>query len=228
METLLLFAANALLFSGIKSFRKKPTYRLSNRKHNLRNYFILGLGVDGRIANALWHHDPWLAGPCDSSREKMEDFVLEYYYANCRIYSGFTLSKHALFRHGSRIIRVELGIHGTPFDGITYFFDDGISRMCLTWLRTGCFVLETDYLPGMTSKSNYMRTEFDNFDAFRRILLDTTHAFVTLTKVRNPHEVVESPLEITSEDADIPTGFEIMTFLEIMIGFFAIIMALRY
>jgi len=46
---------------------RTPHRPLAQRKSWRRTYFVLGLGLDGRIADALWYTDPWLAGPGDST-----------------------------------------------------------------------------------------------------------------------------------------------------------------
>jgi hypothetical protein len=57
-------------------------FQLSERKEWLRYYFVLALGADGRIVDALWHHDPWLTQG-DESETQMRAFAAQY-AALCR------------------------------------------------------------------------------------------------------------------------------------------------
>lgn len=75
----------ALLLIGISRIygRKRVRhFQLSERKEWLRYYFVLALGADGRIVNALWHHDPWLTQG-NESEAQMRAFAAQY-AALCR------------------------------------------------------------------------------------------------------------------------------------------------
>jgi len=75
----------ALLLIGISRIygRKRVRhFQLSERKEWLRYYFVLALGADGRIVDALWHQDPWLTQG-DESEEQMRAFA-DQYVAICK------------------------------------------------------------------------------------------------------------------------------------------------
>lgn len=228
MELLALFVGSAVFFGGAKTLVKKTVPRLSCRKIDLRNYFVLGLDVDGRIADALWKNDPWLAGPYDSSEETMIAFNFEY-YSICKSYRGFTTSDTVFFKCGSKSIEVDaISRQDGQFGGISYRFDDGFYEMFLSWSTDGVYCIDTDYSFQMTTTtSNHMQTRFDNFDTFRRILLDTTHAFVTGTKVRNPHEIIGLPPESSSFVVEPPVRLKMFAFLAILISLFGVIITFK-
>jgi hypothetical protein len=57
------------------TFKRAEAPPLSKRKERLWTYFIYCLGVDERVANALWRADPWMAGPGESTPEEMKTFA---------------------------------------------------------------------------------------------------------------------------------------------------------
>lgn len=56
----------------------RVTRPLAERETWRRTYFVLGLGMDGCIADALWRTDPWLTGPGNSTTNDMLRFASDF------------------------------------------------------------------------------------------------------------------------------------------------------
>jgi hypothetical protein len=152
----------------------RVTRPLAERKTWRRTYFVLGLGMDGCIADALWRTDPWLAGPGDSTPEDMLRFASDFMIL-CNTDYNLQWNKNYLQTEFYSIL-INLNEHNLQF----VFHDSKLRFLTLKWTNNK----EFDSLRSPLFNGDLQEESMANFMEFRNKLLDTVQFLVKHERLR--------------------------------------------
>jgi len=163
----------------------RVTRPLAERKAWRRTFFVLGLGMDGRIADALWRTDPWLAGPGNSTANDMLRFAHDFVQL-CNTDWNLHWKKSHLqtdpnycgYLCKAEFGRIDLECNG-QYLSIT-FAEKYLHYTQFLWNKNGRFDCQ-----GSHSFTGQRYSEVvPNFAAFRAKLLDCAQFFVNHKRIK--------------------------------------------
>jgi len=192
--------------------RQPPPLPLSKRKDWLRNYFVLGLNTDGRVADTLWICDPWLGGPFDSSEKTMKKFYVKY-FALCVDYYGFSHAGMLCCRKGGTAIYVNAEIKERKCKSLLFMLTDFRNETYIYWNRDGTYNLRTEDTWTIPAERKKCERKLADFNEYRRVLLELTHLLVT-----NEQVAYVEPAQEVSKNTNLETLQFIWKVITLVIG----------